>query len=292
MKFDNLNINGLFFSIDVIRNTFEENQTIFANINALFKKKIKKYYNDYLKMKEKKNMLKRYRQYLTNLSDLIKLQIDQIDSVLDDNDFSNDFESLYSKMKTNLLNTCFYQFDLDILDTDNAMDDNNERKIYYYNYWYHSINNYITSFKNKNMLCFENTKINCEILHKIQSQFFLTITLKNNIYKDNAILSTHKNELLALSNTQYINSEELFKQSEFLELSKEYYISQFQANLSKVVYYQRNKMDLTQKELAELSNVDRTMIAKIEKVNQKTTMETAIKLLTTLNLGIMIYPLE
>ena len=292
MKFDNLSLNGLFFSIDVIKNTFEENQTIFAYINKTIKKKIKKYYYDYLKTKEKKDMLKRYRRYLSDLTDIIDSQIDQIDSLLgDDNDINADFEDLYSKMKTDLFNNCFYLFDLDIIDTDKAMD-NNERKIYYYNYWYHFINNYFTNFKEKKNQYFEITKKDNDILHKFQADYFFAITLKNNIYKDNAILLTHKNELLISNNSPNIYSEGINDQLADLELTKEYYISQFQANLSKVVYYQRNKMNLTQKKLAELSHVDRTMIAKIEKVNQKTTMETAIKLLTTLNLGIMIYPLK
>ena len=34
------------------------------------------------------------------------------------------------------------------------------------------------------------------------------------------------------------------------------------------------------------------MIAKIEKVKQPTTLETAVKLLTSLNLGIAIYPFD
>ena len=44
-------------------------------------------------------------------------------------------------------------------------------------------------------------------------------------------------------------------------------------------------------QLSERSGIDRTMIAKIEKVKQPTTLETAIKVLTSLNMGIALYPL-
>ena len=65
----------------------------------------------------------------------------------------------------------------------------------------------------------------------------------------------------------------------------------FQGKLSEVISNQRKKMKLTQKQLQEKSGVDRSMIAKIEKVQQPATLETAIRLLTSLNVGIALYPL-
>ena len=66
----------------------------------------------------------------------------------------------------------------------------------------------------------------------------------------------------------------------------------FRSILSKYIYTWRNQNNITQNELAKRSGVDRTMIAKIEKVQQPTTLDTAIKLLSSLDLGITIYPLS
>ena len=65
----------------------------------------------------------------------------------------------------------------------------------------------------------------------------------------------------------------------------------FHCHLSKSVYNQRKKLNLTQLELARKSGVDRSMIAKIESLYQPTTVETAVKLVTALDMGIAIYPL-
>ena len=65
----------------------------------------------------------------------------------------------------------------------------------------------------------------------------------------------------------------------------------FQGQISKSIFYQRKKLNLTQEELSKISGVDRSMIAKIETVKQPPTLETAIKLLSALNMGIAICPL-
>ena len=66
----------------------------------------------------------------------------------------------------------------------------------------------------------------------------------------------------------------------------------FQGQVSKSVFYQRKKMKLTQNDLSKISGVDRSMIAKIERLNQPTTLETAIKLLSALNVEIAICPMR
>lgn len=63
-----------------------------------------------------------------------------------------------------------------------------------------------------------------------------------------------------------------------------------QGQFAKTVFYQRKRLNLTQAKLSEISGVDRTMIAKIERVSQPVTFETAVKLLTALDMGIAFYP--
>lgn len=81
------------------------------------------------------------------------------------------------------------------------------------------------------------------------------------------------------------------KDEHFWEKVSNYYAADFQGQFSKNVYCQRKRLKLTQKQLQGRSGVDRTMIAKIEKIRQPATLETAIKLLSSLNLGVAIYPI-
>lgn len=107
------------------------------------------------------------------------------------------------------------------------------------------------------------------------------------------ILSLDKQQEYNRLNTSYQknNSEKDDENQTYINAGR-YYSADFQGQLSKNVYCKRKKMKLTQKQLSERSGIDRTMIAKIEKVQQPTTLETAIKLLTSLNMGIAIYTFD
>lgn len=96
------------------------------------------------------------------------------------------------------------------------------------------------------------------------------------------------NQLL-LSN--YISRRKNIDDIKFFLSKSKLFASDFQSQVSKSVFCQRKRKKLTQSELSKISGVDRSMIAKIEKINQPTTLETAIKLLSALNMGIAIYPL-
>lgn len=62
-----------------------------------------------------------------------------------------------------------------------------------------------------------------------------------------------------------------------------YYELSFQSQFSRYVFYKRKNLNLTQEMLSKMSGVDRSMISKIETAEQKTTMDTAIRLLTSLD---------
>lgn len=62
----------------------------------------------------------------------------------------------------------------------------------------------------------------------------------------------------------------------------------FRSQLSKYVFTWRTKNNMTQNELAQKSGVDRTMIAKIEKLQQNASIETTAKLLSTMDAQLMI----
>lgn len=62
----------------------------------------------------------------------------------------------------------------------------------------------------------------------------------------------------------------------------------FRSQLSEYVFTWRTKNNMTQKELAQKSRVDRTMIAKIEKLQQNASIETTAKLLSTMDAQLII----
>lgn len=64
----------------------------------------------------------------------------------------------------------------------------------------------------------------------------------------------------------------------------------FRSILSKYIYTWRNQNNITQNELAKRSGVDRTMIAKIERLQQTASLDTTIKLLNATNASLMILP--
>lgn len=69
-------------------------------------------------------------------------------------------------------------------------------------------------------------------------------------------------------------------------------LKDFQGDLALIVKNKRKQRKWTQQQLASVSSVERTMIAKVENLQASTSLETAIKLLTPLDLGLVIYPLD
>lgn len=66
----------------------------------------------------------------------------------------------------------------------------------------------------------------------------------------------------------------------------------FKAMLSKYLFIWRTKNNMTQEELANKSNIDRTMLTKIEKLQQTASLKTTLKLLDAVGAKLMIVPDE
>lgn len=64
----------------------------------------------------------------------------------------------------------------------------------------------------------------------------------------------------------------------------------FRSILSRYIFTWRSRNNVTQNELSKKSGVDRTMIAKIEKLQQTASLDTTIKLLSTINAKLIIVP--
>lgn len=80
-------------------------------------------------------------------------------------------------------------------------------------------------------------------------------------------------------------------QDSFVETHRSQLHSQlFRSILSKYIYTWRSQNNITQNELAKRSGVDRTMIAKIERLQQAASLDTTIKLLNATNASLMILP--
>lgn len=69
-------------------------------------------------------------------------------------------------------------------------------------------------------------------------------------------------------------------------------LKDFQGDLAIIVKEKRKQRKWTQQHLASVSGVERTMIAKVENLQASTSLETAIKLLTPLGMGLVIYPID
>ena len=99
--------------------------------------------------------------------------------------------------------------------------------------------------------------------------------------------NTFDNEIIA----NYIKRNKP-ESNELRTVTRNYYVHKYQGEFAKSILTKRKLLKLTQKELQEKSGIDHSMIAKIEKLQQTVTFETAIKLLTSLNMGICIYSVD
>lgn len=203
------------------------------------------------------------------------------------NEDTLDISDTFLNLKKELIDYSMKIYKLDLLDMEDVLN-SKEKNIYQYIHIYDFLDKYNSDIekdswvfrnnigmiktdtnKNKKNLAFTNWK----------TYYYLVINLEKQQEYNTKVISywmakTNKNE----------NKDFYLKLSDF-------YAADFQGQLSKSIYCQRKKLKLTQMQLSERSGIDRTMIAKIEKVKQPTTLETAIKVLTSLNMGIALYPL-
>lgn len=271
----------LFYTIDNISKSNDENDTIVEkiidNIYELFKSRMK-----YKKEQERrKAMLKEYKAYLEGLHELITEQMTIIESLsneIDTYDMVDEFFEIQKKvdiysMKKNAIEYSYMS---------NFFSEK-ECNIFNYTQLYSMFDNYHKSIKEyqSNQKITSVKRIDSKTqLSNWKTYYYLVIGLEKQNDFNQTLLSNY------ISRRKNIDSKAFFKSKNRL------FVEDFQGQLSKTVYCQRKKMKLTQVELSKISGVDRSMIAKIEKAKQPTTLETAIKLLSALNMGVAICPFD
>lgn len=282
---EQLSVVDLFDSIDNVDNNNDENDKIIEKIKdkmvILLSSHLKK-----RKEKERKEaMFQRYRAYLNYFQELIEKQMAIIDELIDEED-TYDISDTFLKLKKELIDYSMQIYKLDLLDMSEVLN-KKEKNIYEYIHLY----DFLEKYHSKSEKCNFPSVIQMEQVHKKEDKTEEKLVSSNWKTYYYLVICLEKQQEYNHTFTSYFmtkNEAQMDKQL-FIKLSN-FYAADFQGQLSKNIYCQRKKMKLTQMQLSERSGIDRTMIAKIEKVKQPTTLETAIKLLSSLNMGIAIYP--
>lgn len=279
-----LSVVDLFETIDNVDNNNEENDKIIETV----KDKIEMLLTNFLKKKKekkrKKEMLRRYKEYLKAFYNLIEKQMNTIDILIakDTLDISDTFLNL----KKELIDYSMKVYKLDLLDMEEVLN-SKEINIYQYIHVYDFLDKYNSDIGEDNWDFRSNRGMTKTDNNKYKENFAFT-NWKTYYY---LVLNLEKQQEYNTKIISYLMAKTNRKDNRDFYLNfSNFYAADFQGQLSKSIYCQRKKLKLTQMRLSERSGIDRTMIAKIEKVKQPTTLETAIKLLTSLNLGIAIYP--
>lgn len=134
-------------------------------------------------------------------------------------------------------------------------------------------------------------------LKRCNYKFYLYFCGEKNIYNkvyQQAILQKYNSLYNIVLDKQQINLDAL-SDSESTNVSQEelqqkMYSDLFRSIVSKYIFTWREKNHITQAELAKRSGVDRSMIAKIEKLQQTASVDTTIKLLSTIGANLLIIP--
>lgn len=251
----------MFGAIDNVSKSNDENGKIFSRI-------LDKFHSLFLTndngANEKKGRINKYREYLEGFQSLIDQQIEVIDSAESgkENEIHENTDVM-REMKESLMQYTMKQYALEFYDMSEMLS-KKELEIYIYTYIHKMINEYSNA-------------IDREVFADWKTYFYLGINIKNQL----AI-----NEILFSGKT----AERMLKERQEPEGVNDFYIMDMQGQFARNVFYRRKKLHLTQAKLSEMSGVDRTMIAKIERVSQPVTFETAVKLLTALGMGIAFYP--
>lgn len=279
-----LSVTELFETIDNVDNNNDENDKIIETVKDKIEILLADFWRKKKQKERKKEMLRRYGEYLKAFCNLIEKQMKIIDILIEEDTL--DISDTFLNLKKELIDYSMKIYKLDLLDMEEVLN-SKEKNIYQYIHIYDFLDKYSSDIReeswalrsNRSMIKKDNNeyKENLAFINW-KKYYYLVINLeKQQEYNTNII-----SYLIAKTNK---NDNRDF----YLKIS-DFYAADFQGQLSKSIYCQRKKLKLTQMQLSERSGIDRTMIAKIEKVKQPTTLETAIKLLTSLNMGISIYP--
>lgn len=278
-----------FDEVDVTQNSFEKNAEIFDELYDLIRIKMKEYIEH--ERERQKKLLYEYKKILLSLFEKVELQLSYIDDWQNNTDQGENIVSNIWDMDEKIRD---YSINLEAVFLNNASSslDKEELEVCITSYMHRTLTKYHDFFYNNKiqMRQKENDRKGDkkEYLNLIQETkdgfgddwriyFYLILSIK----KQNSF----NYQLSSMFSQKDVKSYEIE------ECKNRFYTVAFQEQLSRTIYYQRKKLKLTQKELSIRSGIDRTMIVKIERLSQPTTLETAIKLLTALDMGMVIYPL-
>lgn len=281
---EELSMLELFDTIDNVDKSNDDNDKVIDKIKEQvilrFSSKLRKK----REAEKRRAMFYRYKVYLERFQELLKEQMTIINDLIEEDPY--DSSAKFLDLKKNIIDYSSQAYKLDLLDMSEVLN-KNEQRIYQCIHFYDFMEKYNTSFERISL----NEKQNLNNNTKNRKTLEITPISSNWKTYFYLILSVKKQEEYNQKVILYFMGKGI-KDDQFSKKWSDYLVADFQGQFSKNVYCQRKRLKLTQKQLEEKSGINRTMIAKIEKVQQPTTLETAIRILSSLDLGITIYPLE
>lgn len=264
--YENNTIYGTIGDIDCISRSESENERILTEAED----RVKVIYIENSTL----DVVDSYKEFLINIKQTIEKQLGYIENISRKKGRSGrkDLLSTIWSFKKELSRKCcaLYAMNyIEMLENDTGYTLPN---MYIYSQVY-----YILQHTNKEIINFQNVE-NGAVLPGWKELFFLMLTERRN-RKNFEQLPLNIN--MAESNSSYL-----------AEKPGTSYVNLFQSYLARAVFYQRKRMHLTQKELSLISGVARSSIAKIESCKQSASLGATARILSTLHMGITIYPLE
>lgn len=260
----------------------KENDSIIISI----KSKLDYMYSEYLRKREMKNKRKylvlAYKNCIKEMSNYTRYQSKILNDIDDE---TSDFGQIFSDLKKGYIDYLIKLYTIELASMSEIL--NNEAMSVYRNVQIYDFLDKYSAMLSKIDLPKDNSGY--------KEKIFRNSHLSWKTYFYSAIYNEKQKEYDALLLSCYLEDKDKEQSSSqsvpipYKEKSS-YYAREFQGRLSSTVFAQRKRLNLTQKELAEISGVDRSMIAKIEKIKQSSNLDTAVKLLTALNMGLTIIP--
>lgn len=259
--------NSLYGDIDSISKSEMENEEVLRGIND----RIQEMYVNNGSL----NTLESYKNFLTITKGIIENQLDYVDSILKKRKQPRKKNVLYiiETFKEQLfrqLSKLYAMTYLEALENDAGYELAN---IYMYSQVF-----YILQHTKKEIISSQKVE-NGAVLPDWKGLFFLMMTERRNkeIFEQLPFMEINMSE----SNDSHLTKKQGAS-----------YVNLFHSYLARAVFYQRKRLNLTQKELALMSDVDRSTIAKIESCKQSASLGATARILNALNIGITIYPLK
>lgn len=280
---ENSSMTELFYTIDNISNDNDENDKIVKIITDKVHILLKSHLSYKRKREEalREVMFKSYKEFLSGLYEKIKEQISVIDGLFNE-PFTSEMSDIFVKLQNELEEYSLKRYAIEFSYLSSFLSDK-ECDILKNVQIYSFLDKYHKNIKKYEFIqADEKQKIEQKDVKTSsidwKNYYYLVICMEKQRYFNQTLISNYISRRNNLDSIKFFVNKSIFCAADF------------QGQLSKSIFYQRKKLKLTQAELSKISGVDRSMIAKIEKANQPTTLETAIKLLSALNMGITICP--